>query len=127
AAASGAAGGSGGAVVNALSWFHAGQGLAVQPRWPGGRRPVTLQLRFDAAAGEADAAGALPAQRRLQASTTLLLPLGRWTTFASTGAARPAQAGQTWSTAAAPADAPQALQLRVRLPAGAIEFEPVPR
>lgn len=114
--ATGATGSSGAAVVNELSWFHAGQGLAVQPRWPGGDHAVTLQLRFDGGAVEADPAGALPSQRRVQASTTLLLPLGRWTTFASTGRAAPARSGQTWSTQAAPADAPQALQLRVRLP-----------
>ena len=124
AAASGAASGaqrSGGSFVQGLVWIEAGQGLAVRPRWPGGNEPVTLELRYDAAAVEPGAA-ALPATRHLQAGTTLRLPLGRWTTVARVAAAAPAtpaaqpRGSVTWSTQPADAAVPQALQVRVTVP-----------
>jgi hypothetical protein len=122
AAASGAASGaqrSGGSFVQGLVWIEAGQGLAVRPRWPGGDQPVTLELRYDAAAVEPGAGAAVPATRHLQAGTTLRLPLGRWTTVARVAAAAPAaqpRGSVTWSTQPADATVPQALQVRVTVP-----------
>lgn len=109
----------GGAVVNELTWLQAGQSLAVQARWPGGMQPVTIIIRYDVAAAEDSPGAALPTQRHQQAGTTLAVPLGRWTTFASIAAAAPARqeaGGYTVSTQPAPGRAGQALQLRVRLP-----------
>jgi hypothetical protein len=110
----------GGSVVQGLFWVEAGQALAVRPQWPGGAQPVTLQIRYDAAAGVERSGAALPATSHQQAGTTLRLPLGRWTTFAridAAAAAAPAHGARTWSTRPAAADpAGQALQVRVTAP-----------
>jgi hypothetical protein len=133
AAARGAASGSG-AVVNGLKKFESGQSLAVRASWPGGVRPARVELRLGDAALEPETQAALesptplPSQRRLQASTTLLVPLARWVTFAAVGG----QAGEAGSGSSGGSDgAPgsvrtlstqpadggrQLMQLRVSLP-----------
>lgn len=55
-------------VAQTRQWVDAGAGFTVQPRWPGGDTPVTVEIA---------------ARGRTAATTTLVLPLGEWQTFAS--------------------------------------------
>lgn len=79
----------GGGVVNALTWMEAGQSLAVQPRWPGAKQPVTVEIEVQSAAVEARIGAELPTQSRSHTATTVSAPLGQWVTFAVTGSATP--------------------------------------
>lgn len=103
----------GGEVKQALTWFEAGQSLSVQPRWPGGKQPVTLELEVQSASVQEQAGGAaLPVQARSQVVTTVSAPLGQWVTVASTGAGP--QPGVYGSEAAV--QTRRLLQLRVLAP-----------
>jgi hypothetical protein len=79
------ASGSGGGVVNELTWMEAGQSLTVQPRWPGGKQAVVVELEVQSAAVEARIGAELPTQSRSRTATTLTVPLGEWVTIATTG------------------------------------------
>ncbi len=117
-AAPGAGGRFGGGVVNAVTWMDAGQGLAVRVRWPGGGRPAAVELRLDRAGIDPRDGAALPAARHTHAGTRLLVPLGRWVSFAAVNAgavpteATGAEHGSRWSTAA-PAGGRRLMQVRV--------------
>ena len=76
---------SGGSVVNAVTWMEAGQSLSVQPRWPGGKQAVTVELEVQAAAVGDRIGAELPTQSRSQTATTVSAPLGQWVTIATTG------------------------------------------
>ena len=103
----------GGGIVNALIWLHAGQSLSVQPRWSGGRKAVRVDLRLETER-VGDRQGQDVPSSSLQISATILsVPLGRWTTFAATGAAQPPLEPSTWSTQALQARGRQLMQLRV--------------
>lgn len=78
---------SGASVQQGLTWLQAGQGLVVQPRWPGGSQPVQVQIEVRAAAVQARPGSELPVQARSELVSTLALPLGEWVTIASTGSA----------------------------------------
>jgi hypothetical protein len=78
---------SGGGVSYGMVWMQAGQSMTVQPRWPGAKQPVTLQIDVQAASVEAPSGNAeLPTQARSQVATTVSAPLGQWVTVAATGA-----------------------------------------
>ena len=64
-------------VVMGTQWVASGQGLQVQPRWPGGAARVSVELQADAAAPLADGGSV-----REQLRTTLQLPLDQWTVVA---------------------------------------------
>ncbi len=121
ASGAGRGAGPGGAVVNAVTWMEAGQGLAVRVRWPGGPRPAIVELRFDRAAIEPSEGDALPAANRARAGTTLSVPLGRWVSFAVVGAdAAPAEATDgghdvRWATADS-GSGRQVMQVQVSMP-----------
>lgn len=100
-----------GGVVNALVWLRAGQSLRVQPSWPGGRHPVRVEVQLDAESLGDRQGSAIPATQHQVSSSTLSVPLGRWTTFAATGTAAPAQSSSTWSSQ--PQAGRQLMQLRV--------------
>ena len=105
-----------GAVDYAVTWVQAGQSLSVRPNWAGGDSPVTLELQFSRSTVQTAPAAVLPTTRSQQASSTLSLPLGVWTTFAATGV--PQEAGEpgrvsTWSLAER---GRQLMQVRVSLP-----------
>jgi hypothetical protein len=117
-AASGSGARSGGAVVYGLTWLEAGQGLSVHVRWPGGAAAVAVELEIDSASVGERSGSELPASEQVQTRSRLLVPVGRWVTVASLGAAARAPARNTWSSA--PADAarplPMQMQLRVSTP-----------
>jgi hypothetical protein len=99
-------------VTNALVWFDGGQGLSVQPRWPGGKQPVVLVLEVQGASTQPQVGAALNKQSRNTVSTTLTVPLAQWVTLAATG--RPARAG-VYSSNAGEAGR-RFLQVRVSTP-----------
>lgn len=76
---------SGGRVVNEVTWLEAGQSLSVQPRWPGGKQAVTVEIEVQAAAVGDRLGAELPTQSRSQTATTVSAPLGQWVTIATTG------------------------------------------
>jgi type II secretory pathway component GspD/PulD (secretin) len=75
----------GGRVQQAVTWLDASQNLTVQPRWPGGKLPVTLEVEVQSSSVEARTGAELPTQSRSQVVTTVSAPLGQWVTIASTG------------------------------------------
>jgi Bacterial type II and III secretion system protein len=108
---------SGGRVRQALTWLEAGQRISVQPRWPGGRQVVTVEVEVQSAAVQSAALQArggaeLPVQTRSQLATTVGAPLGQWVTIATTGSS-PQGGGYSSEAAAAPR---RLLQLRVSAP-----------
>lgn len=112
-AASGAtASSSGGGVVNAVTWMDAGQSLTVQPRWPGGKQAVMVEIEVQAAMVGERVGADLPTQSRSQLATTVSAPLGQWVTIATTG--RSAQPGDYSSEAMA--ESRRLMQLRVLAP-----------
>ncbi|HEV8312758.1 MAG TPA: hypothetical protein VGQ23_06805 [Burkholderiaceae bacterium] len=64
-------------VVMGTQWTASGHGLQVQPRWPGGAAPVSVELQADAVAPLADGGSV-----REQLRTTLQLPLDQWAVVA---------------------------------------------
>ena len=103
----------GAAAGPATEWIAAGQALVVQPRWPGGARPVAVTLRAQSARFDASVApgSAEPPQRaEVQLETTVSVPLGEWVTLA-TGGAPDAMPYAVSSRDAAPSR--RALQMRV--------------
>jgi len=81
-------------VALGTQWIESGQGLQVQPRWPGGTAPVTVELHAESAEPSADGSGA-----REQLHTTLQLPMNQWVAVAQRSA-----------------DPNQTLQLRISAP-----------
>ena len=74
-------------VTQALVWFDAGQSMSVLPKWPGGNKPVVVDVEVQRAAVEARSGAELPQQTRNTVSTTVTLPLAEWVTIATTGQA----------------------------------------
>jgi hypothetical protein len=102
-----------GGIVNAVTWLRAGQSLSVQPRWPGGRYPVQVELRVETQ-DIGDRRGAdIPESGAQTWASTLSVPWGQWTTFATTGAEQPSPDGATWSTQSAQPQGLRFMQLRV--------------
>lgn len=103
-----------GVAAPATQWISAGQALVVEPRWPGGARPVTVTLRATASRFDptvAPGSAAPPERRDASLETTVDVGLGEWIVIATSGGAA-TTSGQgigTRDTAA------QALQLRVSL------------
>lgn len=102
-----------GGIVNALVWLRAGQSLAVQPRWPGGRDPVQVDFRIETQGIEERHSTDIPASSAQTWASTLSVPWGQWTTFATTGTAQPPSDATTWSTQSSSAPGLQFMQLRV--------------
>lgn len=65
----------------ATVWAETGRGFVVQPRWPGGAAPVTVEVSAEGGSGTG-------AAERSQLLTTLQLPMGEWVTIASSAATR---------------------------------------
>jgi hypothetical protein len=102
--------------VPATQWLVAGQRLTLQPRWPGGREPVSVELiagssHFDATV--ASGSTEIPQRTESQLATTVLAPLGQWVTLAAAGQGDD-DMNVVSSGQAAPA-AQRVLQLRVSL------------
>jgi len=98
-------------------WIEAGQRLTLQPRWPGGREPVSVTLSSDSSRLDSHVApGSAELPRRAEAAlvTTVTVPLGQWVTIASTGTGNDEM--NVVASGQAAATASRILQLRVSLP-----------
>lgn len=103
-----------GVAAPATQWISAGQALVVQPRWPGGTRPVAVTLRATAARFDptvAPGSAAPPERREASLETTVDVALGDWVVIATGGDTQATRSGAigTRDTAS------HALQLRVSL------------
>ena len=76
----------GGGVNNALVWMQAGQSLKVQPRWPGGKQPVSVEIDVQSASVSQRNGSDLPDQSNSRLNTTVNLLLGQWATIGISGA-----------------------------------------
>ncbi len=95
-------------------WITAGQSLTLQPRWPGGREPVSVAVSSDSSRLDPHVApGSAELAQRSDASvmTTVSAVLGQWVTLAATGA----DDGDMSVVASGQAAARRVLQLRVSL------------
>jgi hypothetical protein len=119
AAASAAARGDAGALVQDVMWVDSGQALWVLPRWPGGEQPVQVELHFERVGlrpAAVQSGPGLPAQHSHQVSSRLAIPLGVWTTFAATGTTPPSLEGRSLSTLTLSERGRQLIQMRVSAP-----------
>jgi hypothetical protein len=113
-AAQAASANSGAGVKQALQWFDTGSSIVATPRWPGGKRPATVELEVQMADMAAQPQANMPAQRRASFSSTVTAPLGQWVTIAASGIPE-APAGNYSSTTSA-GTARRLLQIRVLAP-----------
>lgn len=100
--------------VPQTQWISAGQSLTLQPRWPGGREPVSVALSADASRLDpavAPGSAELPQRSESAVATTVRAPFGQWVTIAATGA----DDGDMNTVASGQAAARRVLQLRVSL------------
>ncbi len=98
-----------GGVTQAVTWMESGQSFTVTPHWPGGRKPVKLEIEVQSSAVDARTSSDLPATARQRYSTTVSAPLNQWVTIATSG--RTTGAGSYSS--AGTSDARRLLQIRV--------------
>jgi len=110
------AGVSGVAVTDPLTWIEAGQSLVVKPSWAGGKALVSLEIEVVTQRIGTRDGGALPQREQSQTRTTLVVPLGKWTTFASVDEERRASTPGVWSTDDADSEEPQVFQVQVLAP-----------
>jgi len=108
-------------VFSTTTWVDTGQGLRVRPSWGGGKA-VTLELDTQTDVSNASrgllSGGAeqqLPPER-LQAQTTLQLPLDQWVTVARTGGQQSRSQQGSWRTSEVAQDGHTVLQVKVSLP-----------
>lgn len=98
-----------GGVTQAVTWMESGQSLTVTPQWPGGKRPVRVEIEAQSSAVDERISSDLPAMQRQRYTSTVSVPLNRWVTIASSGKA--ARAG-TYSSGGG-SDARRLTQIRV--------------
>jgi hypothetical protein len=113
-AAQAASANSGAGVKQALQWFDAGSSIVATPRWPGGKRPATVELEVQMADMAAQPQANMPAQRRASFSSTVTAPLGQWVTIAASGDPEPPAGSYSSNTVAGAAR--RLLQIRVLAP-----------
>jgi hypothetical protein len=99
-------------------WLELVNGIEVQPRWPGGDAPVTVELAAQRATPATGGwQGARPATAaQWSVLTTVQLPLGEWVSVAQLQSASRGSAVSTGGFGAATASRQRSLQLRVSLP-----------
>ena len=103
-------------VDTATTWMDAGQGLAVKVSWPGGRQPAVVEVEVDMAAVDARAGQNLPHQSRSRVATTVVTPLGEWSTIAVTGGRPVLEQAGVYSTRSLESDGAKLMQVRVLAP-----------
>lgn len=108
-AASASASSQAGGVTQAITWMESGQSFTVTPHWPGGKKPVKLEIEVQSSAVDARTSSDLPATARQRYSTTVSAPLNQWVTIATSG--RAASAGSYSSNGTS--DTRSLLQIRV--------------
>jgi hypothetical protein len=75
--------------VPTTQWIAAGQRLTLQPRWPGGREPVSVAVNAGSShldPSVAPGSAELPQRTEAHVATTVSAPLGQWVVLAATGA-----------------------------------------
>ena len=102
----------GAGVKQGLIWPQAGQQLLFKPRWPGGQKPVTVEVEVQTQQVQQQPGRELPTQARGELSTTVSAPPGQWVTLARSGSAP--QPGVYSSDTSS--QRPRLLQLRVTVP-----------
>ena len=103
----------GGGVTQALHWFDVGQSMTVTPKWPGGKKDVTLEIEVEQADMQTVHNADLPRQTRNQIYTMITVPLNTWVTIAASGRGT-APAGSYSSESGT--DPRRLLQVRVTAP-----------
>ena len=98
-----------GGVTQAITWMELGQSFTVTPNWPGGKKPVRLEIEVQSSAVDERTSSDLPATARQRYSTTVTAPLNQWVTIATSG--RTTGAGSYSSSGTS--DARRLMQIRV--------------
>lgn len=98
-----------GGVTQAVTWMESGQSFTVTPHWPGGKKPVKLEIEVQSSAVDERTSADLPATARQRYSTTVSAPLNQWVTIATSGRATPAGSYSSAGTS----DARRLMQIRV--------------
>ncbi|WP_295641409.1 hypothetical protein [uncultured Methylibium sp.] len=114
------------AVIAGSQLVETGRGFVVQPRWPGGDAPVTVEVRSEASQM---ASGGIPSRyqfdgrpqpegsvSRADVLTTLQIPLGQWVTIASSGEQAQARERGVASTRESASERRVVVQMRVTAP-----------
>lgn len=97
-----------GGVTQAVTWMESGQSFTVTPNWPGGKKPVRLEIEVQSSAVDERTSSDLPATARQRYSTTVSAPLNQWVTIATSG--RSTRAGSYSSSGTS--DARRLMQIR---------------
>jgi len=103
-------------VENAVTLMDAGQGLSVKVSWPGGKQAAVVEVEVETAAMDARAGQNLPSQTRSRIATTVLAPLGEWSTIAVTGGRTALEQAGVYSTRTLESDGAKLVQVRVLAP-----------
>ena len=111
-AAGGAAHSRSAGVTQAVTWLTSGQSISVQPRWPGAKQAVSVEIEVKSSSVAERIGAELPAQSSSQLVTTVSASLGQWVTIASTGSSP--QRGVYGNDAAS--EMPRLFQIRVLAP-----------
>jgi hypothetical protein len=101
---------------NAVTWMEAGQGISVKVSWPGGKQAAAVDVEVETAAVDARAGQNVPSQTRSRIATTVLAPLGEWSTIAVTGGRMALEQPGVYSTRSLESDGPKLVQVRVLAP-----------
>ena len=99
-------------VTQAVTRLVSGQSITVQPRWPGAKQAVSVEIDVKSSSVGERIGAELPAQSTNQLVTTVSAPLGQWVTIASTGSSP--QPGVYGNGAAS--EIPRLFQIRVLAP-----------
>lgn len=91
----------------------AGRGVVLQPRWPGGQQPVTLEITAESTRMAPGGGAAVAATEGALAMTTVQVPLGEWVTVAAALEQGQRSGGRTWSSGDASQEGRYAVQVRV--------------
>lgn len=124
-AASGAQSGqssqAGAQLLSQTAWVDLGQGLTVHPRWAGGKAPVQVELEAQSRSAVGPMGGSIGIApdgqtQRLDAASTLAIPLGQWVVVAQTRSQQTQSVRGTWSTTELDDQGGEQLEIRVRVP-----------
>lgn len=85
----------------------------MRARWPGGKRPALVDIQVDLTQVGERHGDAMPASSQSRAVTTVLVPLDRWTSFASSQPDPGLRSAETVSTEGPPAQRAQVFQVLV--------------
>ncbi len=96
-------------------WVELVNGMEVQPRWPGGDAPVTLEIAAQSA-GRATPNSGQPLAPQASMLTTVQVPMGEWVEVARVQGRQSRVSSGTGGFGAATLSRQRSLQVRVSLP-----------